>query len=200
MIILGLDIATTTGFAWYEPTSPLSTVVTGLFEIENAKKLKAEEKAAAFSRLLIAEMHEYETIDGARRRIRKPLDFVAIEAPMRNIQTYTKTGEDMAGEVQETTVNPNQMQLIGLICAATAILDAYRIPWMTIPSSTWRKQFLGFGRRPGFASKDWKKAAVERCQMLKIPVKRHDAAEAVGVAFAASGMQEFKMLSVRVAA
>ncbi|MRN44953.1 hypothetical protein [Brucella sp. 09RB8918] len=107
--------------------------------------------------------------------------------------------ERMVGSTEETTVNPNQMQLIGLICAATAILDAYRLPWVTIPSSTWRKQFLGYGRKPGFASNDWKKAAMERCQMLKIPVKKHDAAEAVGIAFAATASQQYKMLQMRAA-
>ena len=200
MIILGLDIATTTGFAWYDTsTASLSSINTGLLEIVGSKGMKAEEKAAAFSRLLISELHDYKFVDGQKVRYRKPLDFVAIEAPMRNIQSYTKGGKDMVGETAETTVNPNQMQLIGLICAATAIIDAYGLPWATIPSSTWRKQFLGYGRKPGFESKDWKKAAMERCQMLKIPVKKHDAAEAVGIAFAASGSQQFKMLQRQAA-
>ncbi|NKB78555.1 hypothetical protein HED49_03170 [Ochrobactrum daejeonense] len=105
----------------------------------------------------------------------------------------------MAGEKEEQTINPNALQLSSLSGAAVAIISAYRIPWLTIPSSTWRSQFLGYGRKPGFASKDWKKAAMERCQMLKIPVKKHDAAEAVGIAFAATASQQYKMLQMRAA-
>lgn len=184
MMILGLDIATTTGFAWYDPTASMSTIRTGII---TAVGDNAEAKAASIATQLVAML-----------KSERP-DFVAIEQPMRNVVTFKKKKRDMVGEKEEQTINPNALQLSSLSGAAVAIVSAYRIPWLTIPSSTWRSQFLGYGRKSGFASKDWKKAAMERCQLLKIPVKRHDAAEAVGVAFAASASQEFKMLQVRAA-
>ena len=184
MIILGLDIATTTGFAWYDPNAPMNTIRTGII---TATGDNAEEKAASIGTQLVAML-----------KAERP-DFVAIEQPMRNVVTFKKKRQDMAGEKEEQTINPNALQLSSLSGAAVAIVSAYRIPWLTIPSSTWRSQFLGYGRKPGFASKDWKKAAMERCQMLKIPVKKHDAAEAVGIAFAATASQQYKMLQMRAA-
>ncbi|MFD1199558.1 hypothetical protein ACFQ3K_14725 [Brucella gallinifaecis] len=184
MIILGLDIATTTGFAWYDPSASMSTIRTGIITSIGDN---AEDKAASIATQLVTML-----------KAERP-DFVAIEQPMRNVVTFKKKKTDMAGDKDETTINPNALQLSSLSGAAVAIISAYRIPWLTIPSSTWRSQFLGYGRKPGFASKDWKKAAMERCQMLKIPVKKHDAAEAVGIAFAASGSQQFKMLQRQAA-
>ncbi|NNV20557.1 hypothetical protein EHE22_08980 [Ochrobactrum pseudogrignonense] len=184
MLILGMDIATTTGFAWYDPSASMSTIRTGIITSTGEN---AEEKAASIATQLVAMI-----------KAERP-DFVAIEQPMRNVVMFKKKKHDIAGEHDETTINPNALQLSSLSGAAVAIISAYRIPWLTIPSSTWRSQFLGYGRKPGFASKDWKKAAMERCQSLKIPVKKHDAAEAVGIAFAASGSQQFKMLQRRAA-
>lgn len=184
MLILGMDIATTTGFAWYDPSAPMSTIRTGII---TATGENAEEKASSIGLQLVAML-----------KAERP-DFVAIEQPMRNVVTFKKKKHDMAGDKEEQTINPNALQLSSLSGAAVAIISAYRIPWLTIPSSTWRSQFLGYGRKPGFASKDWKKAAMERCQMLKIPVKKHDAAEAVGIAFAATASQQYKMLQMRAA-
>lgn len=185
MLILGLDVATTTGLAWYEPNSPMSTIRTDIFKAEGRT---AEEKAASISQHMVALL-----------KTSRP-NFVAIEEPMRNVVMFKKKRNDLAGSRDETTINPNALQLSAMTGAAIAIVSAYRIPWITVPAQTWRSQFLGFGRKSGFQSKDWKKAAVERCQLLKIPVKRHDAAEAVGVAFAATASQEFKMLLNRAAA
>lgn len=184
MMILGLDIATTTGFAWYDPSASMSTIRTGII---TASGNNAEEKAADIAQQLVVML-----------KAERP-DFVAIEQPMRNVVMFKKKKHDMAGEHEESTINPNALQLSSLSGAAVAIVSAYRIPWVTIPSSSWRSQFLGYGRKPGFQSKDWKKAAMERCQMLKIPVKRHDAAEAVGVAFAATASQHYKMMQARAA-
>lgn len=184
MLILGLDIATTTGFAWYDPSASMSTIRTGIIQSVGDN---AEEKSASIATQLVTML-----------KAERP-DFVAIEQPMRNVVMFKKKKQDFAGEHDETTINPNALQLSSLSGAAVAIISAYRIPWLTIPTATWRTQFLGYGRKPGFVSKDWKKAAMERCQSLKIPVKRHDAAEAVGVAFAASGSQQFKMLQRRAA-
>ncbi|TPK14147.1 crossover junction endodeoxyribonuclease RuvC [Mesorhizobium sp. B2-5-11] len=178
-LILGLDIATVTGFAWYEPGSSLSSIKTGLIK---AAGDNAEEKAESLGRQL------RDMIKGNRP------DFVAIEQPMRNVVSFKKTRQTLAGPVDEQTINPNALQLEGLVCAAVAIIGGgYGIPWETIPSSTWRKHFLGMGRSPGFDRAMWKRAAIERCRVLKIDVKNADAAEAVGIAMAGEACQRFKM-------
>jgi Holliday junction resolvasome RuvABC endonuclease subunit len=183
-LILGLDIATVTGFAWYEPGSSLSSIKTGLIK---AVGDNAEEKAASLATQLVALF-----------KSGRP-DFVAIEQPMRNIKSFRKTKTDLAGVMDEQTINPNALQLEGLVCAAVAIIAAYRIPWETISSQTWRKTFLGMGRSPGFDRAMWKRAAVERCRVLKIEVKNADAAEAVGISIAGAGCQRFRMLTQRAA-
>lgn len=179
MLILGLDIATTTGFAWYEPGSSLSTIRTGLIK---ATGENAEEKSASLAQQLTAMLKENRA------------DLVAIEQPMRNVVTFKKKRHDMAGEVDEQTINPNALQLSSLAGAAVGIIAAYRIPWVTIPSATWRSHFLGYGRKAGMDRPKWKRAAIERCQMLKITVKNADAAEAVGIAMAGEASQRYKLL------
>lgn len=206
MLILGLDIATTTGFAWYEPGCSLSTIKTGIIR---AVGDDAEQKAASLAMLLIAELHEYvmeeqTDADGVKRMVkvrrRKPVDFVSIEQPMRNVVSFKKTRQTLTGPVDEQTINPNALQLEGLVCAAVAIIAAYRIPWECVPSSTWRKHFLGMGRAPGLDRAGWKRAAVDRCRALRIDVKNADAAEAVGIAMAGEATQGFRMLKARAAA
>ncbi|TPM89841.1 hypothetical protein [Mesorhizobium sp. B2-1-3A] len=190
MLILGLDIATTTGFAWYEPGSSLSSIKTGLIQ---AIGENAEEKAASLGDKLHAMFKE-----------QKP-DFVAIEEPLRNIKTFKKTIQTMYGPKVIQTVNPNQMLLYSLVGAAVVITSAYKRPWETIPPSTWRKFFFGKGFKPPVKlveregedtveEKLWKKAAIERCRHLKIDVKGGaDAAEAVGIAMAGEACQRFKI-------
>lgn len=178
MVILGLDIATTTGFAWYEPGSSLSSIKTGLIK---AAGDNAEDKAASLATQMVTMF-----------KAGKP-DFVAIEQPMRNVVSFKKKRQDFGGEVEEQTINPNALQLSSLAGAAIGIIAAYRIPWECVASSTWRKHFLGMGRSPGFDRAMWKRAAIERCRVLKIEVKNADAAEAVGIAMAGEACQRFKM-------
>jgi hypothetical protein len=185
MLILGLDIATTTGFAWYEPGCSLSSIKTGLIKAEGEN---AEEKAASLGQQLVAMF-----------KPGRP-DFVAIEQPMRNVVSFKKTRDTLAGPVDEQTINPNALQLSSLAGAAVAIIAAYRIPWETIPSATWRRHFLGMGSNPGFNRAMWKRAAVERCRVLLIGVKNADAGEAVGFAMAGEATQSFKIMKARAAA
>lgn len=184
-IILGLDIATVTGFAWYDDKASMSAIRTGLIK---ATGDNAEQKAASLATQMVALMRD-----------NKP-DFVAIEQPMRNVVSFKKKRQDFGGEVDEQTINPNALQLSSLSGAAVGIIAAYRIPWETIPSATWRKAFLGMGRSPGFDRSTWKRVAVERCRAMKIDVKNADAAEAVGIAFAGASTQTFRMLNAGRAA
>jgi Holliday junction resolvasome RuvABC endonuclease subunit len=86
-------------------------------------------------------------------------------------------------------ISSNQM-----VGALSAIVGAYQIPFETIAPVSWRKQFLGFGTRPGWQRKDWKKAVRDRCAHLKITVTNDDMADAAGIAFAGASMQTFKMM------
>lgn len=70
----------------------------------------------------------------------------------------------------------------------------------TIAPVSWRKQFLGFGTRPGRQRKDWKKAVRDRCAQMRISITNDDVADAVGIAFAGAGCHSFKMLEARAAA
>jgi Holliday junction resolvasome RuvABC endonuclease subunit len=185
LLILGLDIATVSGFAWYEPGCSLSSIKTGLIKAQGDD---AEQKAASLACQLVTMLKPV-----------KP-DFVAIEQPMRNVVSFKKTKQTLTGPVDEQTINPNALQLEGLVCAAVAIIAAYRIPWETISSSTWRKHFLGMGRSPGLDRAGWKRAAVERCRAFKIDVRNADAAEAVGIAMAGEGTQTYRMIKARAAA
>ncbi|WP_025199089.1 hypothetical protein [Brucella sp. BO2] len=195
MLILGLDVATQTGFAWYDPSAPMSTIRTGII---TATGKDAEEKSSSLAQQLFAML-----------KSERP-DFVAIEQPLRNVKTFKKQVKTLYGFKTVETINTNALQLPSLVGAAVGIVSAYRIPWMTIPAATWRSRYFGKGFKPPIKitqkegedpqeEKQWKKAAVDRCQQLKIPVKRHDAAEAVGVAFAAAGSDEYKMLKMRAA-
>ena len=103
--------------------------------------------------------------------------------------------EQAVGSGLNAVISSNQM-----VGACSAIIGAYGIPFECIAPVSWRAQFLGFGRRPGWQRKDWKKAVRERCQQLKITVTNDDMADAVGVAFAAKACQTLKLLEARRAA
>lgn len=181
-LVLGLDVATTTGFALYTVGETLSTIQTGTIKAHGEN---AEQKAAYLSAELIRIFKQ-----------EKP-NFVAIEEPLRNIVPFRKKSESFVGEVEQITINPNTLQLSSMTGATVAILTGFKIPWVTIPSSTWRKHFLGFGRKTGWKREDWKRATIERCRSLRIQVKNNDAADAVGIAMAGAASQEFKLLNLR---
>ena len=181
-LILGLDIATTTGFALYSLQESLSTIKTGTIV---CKGNNAEQKAASLSVELIKLLKAH-----------KP-DFIAIEEPLRNLVPFRKKTQSLMGEEEHLTINPSALQLSSMTGAAVAITSGLKIPWTTIPSQTWRKHFLGRGREKGWKRSDWKRAAIERCRLLHIPVKNNDAAEAVGIAIAGSASQEFKALGAK---
>lgn len=198
MLILGLDIATTTGFAWYDDKASLSAIKTGLIKAQGEN---AEEKAASLACQIVKMLRET-----------KP-DFVAIERPLPNIMQFEKFSDDLVdGQAASSTVNPNQMLLPTYIGAAVAIIAAYRIPFETIAPQSWHKAYYGSGFKPpkkfikikrhpqgGKWVNDWKTPAVERARALKIEVRNADAAEAVGIAFAGASTQTYRMMQARAA-
>lgn len=181
-LILGLDAATTTGFAYYQDDRSLSAMEVGTLR---AKGDSFEDKASYLGRELLIMC-----------RKRRP-DFIAIEQPLRMLPGGKRTVKFM-GEEEEVSAGGGgtnalilSNQIVSAYCTAARIKD---IPFILISSATWRKQFLGFGRKPGWVRKDWKKAARDRCAALKITVTNDDMADAVGVAFAAAAAPELKMM------
>lgn len=184
MLIEGLDIATSTGFALIDRPGPISSAICGAIHVGDGE---AEEKAGFLALRLVK-----------RYRERKP-DFVAIEQPMRNVVMFTKNGKaDLAGKQKKTTINPNALQLSALAGAACAILDAYKIPWGLIATSTWRSMYFGKGFSPpvktirhknGSVSyeDDWKLAAINEARRQGLiltgdKTAQGDAAEALAIA------------------
>lgn len=185
-LILGIDPATRTGFAIYDDDKPPSAIRAWSVTLKGGSD---ELKAAQAGAVLVDVIQEY-----------RP-DFVAIEAPLKNVVQHKKRSQTMFGEETSSTINPASVILPCLITGAfLGNVGGFGLPWTTIPVSTWRKQFHGSGRRPGWKRDDWKKAARQRCDQLRISVKNDDAAEAVGVAFAAPSTDVFKMYLNRVEA
>lgn len=170
MIILGMDIATSTGMCWMDTSLQpkdwrcLAVAAEGEF---------SEEKSGDLAVFLHAEMQAC-----------RP-DFVAIEMPQRSVEQHSKKVRDPAtGKITtERTINPNALQLTGLAAAAAAILDINNIPWGLVAVSSWRSGYYGKGFKPA----DWKQAAIDRAvlQGIQLPETlkaQRDAAEAVGIA------------------
>jgi len=181
-LILGLDIATVTGFAWYDTGKDLSAIEAGSFRIEGEG---FEERAGIMGRKIVGLIRD-----------RRP-DFIGIERPTRNVVQHRKVRRDLVGQADDaTTINAGTSMLLNQFTgAAVGVIAAYRVPYEAIAPETWRKQFLGFGRHAGWQRKDWKRAAREKCDQLRIQVSNDDAADAVGVAFAGASSQTFRWLT-----
>lgn len=185
MLILGLDGAQNTGWALYDTAAgSLSSIKAGVIK---AAGDDYEHKAASLGQGLVKLIREY-----------RP-DFIVIEMPIRSLPAARQVrrvkfmGEEQLEEAGGMGLNAviSSNQMVG---ALSAIVGAFQIPFEMIAPVTWRKQFLGFGTRPGWTRKDWKKAVRERCGQLRITVTNDDMADAVGIAFAGAATQTFKML------
>lgn len=188
MIILGLDIATLTGFAWYEtpPTNNMHDIRAALAAIEPGSFRVAgesyEDRAADMGQRLIGLI-----------KPRRP-NLVVIEQPMRNVVQHRKTVQDFGGEHEEMTINAGTALLLNqLTGAAVTIVRAYNVPYLVVPSSSWRKVVYGFGTHKGWASKDWKKHARQKCSEHGIVVTNDDMAEACWIAKSGEASAFFKM-------
>ena len=176
MIILALDIATKTGWAVYDTSKPPSAIRVGVIATSGETH---EQKAALLAQKLV------DLIKAEKPQV------VWIEEPVRNVMPQKRVRKDAFGEHEESTINAGTALLVNqLTGAAIAIVAGMRLPWGTVASGTWRKTFLGFGRQRGWTRKDWKNAAREKCGQLGIVVTNDDQADAVGVAFAAAGIEQ----------
>jgi Holliday junction resolvasome RuvABC endonuclease subunit len=186
MIIYGIDPGQKLGLCIFDDQRSLSAMVPLLIKAPPGRGIPIEQKVYAISREI-----------GLRMRQTRP-DIVAIEAPLRQMPGGGKRKAKFMGEEEEvegagggSAAMISSNQIVGGIIALCALKG---LPYLTIPSGTWRKQFLGFGRNPALDRAGWKKAARERCAALRIAVTTDDAAEACGVAFAATATDTYRMM------
>ncbi len=188
-ILLGLDIATTTGWALYEIEHPRNRpqISCGSWKCKPAVKGDHVDTCGKMAAHIIA-LHK----DLRHRGLR--IDRVAIEAPLKvRVGAKRVVRDDMWASHTETTQATNaatEFITPALHGAAIGILTAYKIPVVNVMSSTWRKSFIGVGRAPKEIQnkrKWWKDKVREAADLLASDLgfncPNMDASDAVGVVF-----------------
>ncbi len=185
MLILGFDQATISGFAYYDTAKPVAAIQVGTIDATPDKK-KGE-----------GDIHRLATLTIATARMlndRRP-DFMILEAPMKVGVERRTTKQTLQGNVEQLSANwlahGVAHEIFGLL---VGLAIERRIPLAYVPPATWRRSFLGFGKRDGWDRPQWKKAARARCDQLRIDVKNSDEAEAVALALCAPNTQEYRKL------
>ncbi|MCZ4500982.1 MAG: hypothetical protein JWQ74_3537 [Marmoricola sp.] len=186
MIVMGLDLATNSGWAVRDSAKHRSSIECGVISVG---EYDWETKYGSFSVQLLALVRQH-----------KP-DFVAIERPEHGVRQFKKAGKpDLTGQAQETaTINPGALQLTGIVGAAVTVCTLMNIPCGFIAANSWRPIYYGKGFRPPVKlvrdrktgkqredGLDWKQAAIDACDRegIKLPTNKddqRDAAEAVAV-------------------
>lgn len=111
-------------------------------------------------------------------------DHVVFEEGLSNIPVYETETEDLAGVRAKVSVNANSsLVLQRLLGDVQAVLMGLRKSYESVTESTWRKAFLGYGRKAGMNRKAYKKAARMVCDDMHINVTNDDQAEAAGVCY-----------------
>lgn len=175
-----------TGWALHEPPS-VSSIAFGSFTSRPHTGMSTEEKTAIFC-------DEIEKLFKAHRP-----QFVIWEAATEIIRSYPKQGKvDLLGEakVQGVTVTADQLILRDIQGHIRHATRARRIPYEAVNPKTWRASILKNGN---LGRDDAKKKAKELCQMLRIPVKNDDQAEAVCIAMYGASTQTFRAMQLRAA-
>ncbi|MBD9372792.1 hypothetical protein IB238_09185 [Rhizobium sp. ARZ01] len=172
MIIMGLDLATRSGWAVRDSNKHRSSIICGTFSV---KDYQWEEKYAIAANLFWRLVKDHAP------------DFVAIERPEHGVRQFKKKGKvDLTGKEEiVSTINPAALQLTGIAGAVIAICQIRGIPYGTIAATSWRPVYYGKGVKPG-EGKDWKDLAIEYAERENIALpstkaEQKDAAEAIGV-------------------
>lgn len=192
MLILSFDQSIArTGWCLYEPPA-LSSIMVGSFTSAPEKNMKTEEKTGIFC-------DEIEKLFKAHRP-----DFVVWEAAAEDIRQFRhkpkngKAGDMLAAanvappkDMGPLTVNADQLILRDIQGHIRHAARARRIPYEAVNVKSWRAGMLKNGN---IGKDEAKKAAVDLCRMMRIPVKNHDQAEAVCIALFGASTQTFKMM------
>lgn len=186
MIIMGLDLATNSGWAVRDSDKHRSSIECGVISVGD---YDWETKYGSFSVQLLQIVRKYNP------------DFVAIELPEHGVRQFKKKGKpDLTGQAEETnTINPGALQLTGIVGAAVAVVTLLNIPCGFIASKSWRPIYYGKGYKPPMKmvrsqktgqlredGADWKGVAIQACERegIKLPPNKkdqEDAAEAVAI-------------------
>lgn len=176
MIVMSLDVATKCGYAAYDLDRPPSAILSGSLHFDGSN---AFEKVADMRRKLPKLIRKYAP------------DFVAIEAPLAFIPSFTKKSKTMFGEEEQTsTINPGTvMQLNRLAGAAQTCVIGQNIPCIEVTPRSWQRIIPAHIKGPP-------KARVKQfIESLKIVSPNADARDAVAIAIWAAGhASELKML------
>lgn len=176
-LILGLDLASVTGWALWDTAKHRSSIECGVLEFP--PKASVEYRAAQIGLKLTELIRDCKVRYG-----RKPDMAVAEEAMKLSLKG-----------TQSTIVS---CMLHG---AVYGTLANHGIMWGTMSVQTWRSQFYGRGNRPPqkmvkkkvngveqmVSADDWKQAAIDACEQMGVTLpaskaKAHNAAESVAVA------------------
>lgn len=172
MIVMGLDLATRSGWAVRDSARHRSSILCGTFSLKDyAWEAKYAVAANCFYKLV---------------KEHKP-DFVAIERPEHGVRQFRKKSKaDLTGKEEVvSTINPAALQLTGIAGAVIGICMMMRIPYGTVAAVSWRSVYFGKGVKPA-EGQDWKDLAIASCERENIQLPRtkaeaKDASEAVGV-------------------
>lgn len=172
MKIMGLDLATRSGWAVRDSDKHRSSILCGTFSV---KDYDWEEKYAIAANLFYRLIKDHAP------------DFVAIERPEHGVRQFKKKGKvDLTGKEETvSTINPAALQLTGIAGACIAICQIRGIPYGTIAATSWRPVYFGKGIKPA-EGQDWKDLAIQYAQREQITLpstkaEQRDAAEAIGV-------------------
>ncbi|MXN46077.1 hypothetical protein GR138_12840 [Shinella kummerowiae] len=172
MIIMGLDLATRSGWAVRDSLKHRSSIECGTFSV---KDWEWEAKYAIAAGIFWKLAKQYAP------------DFVAIERPEHGVRQFKKKVKvDLTGkEEMVSTINPAALQLTGIAGAIISVCQIRGIPYGTIAATSWRPVYFGKGIKPQ-EKQDWKDLAIQYAEREQISLpstkaEQRDAAEAIGI-------------------
>lgn len=176
MKILGVDIATSTGFCIAEG----DRYETGKWTVGRLKSMSDD--GYVQNAILVAQFRQW-----LWSMIRlHGIEAVAIEEPLRSDlkrnETSTDPNDGFFGSKQKKPITSfaTVYRLYALSGAAIAVCHELNVPFRLINQNTWRSKFVG----KKSTGETWKEAARRTCRYMGIDAKSDDAADAAGVAFA----------------
>lgn len=193
MALLGIDCATTTGFALETKDRPIRAYS---FRPRAKREVNFETGKIDFTHRGKAAMELLEHIQlliADQMNLGDPITDVAIEMPLRSNITFTKTevnpnavffGQAVTKHQKGGTTMAVMYSLYGLHTIACAAFADVNINIHVVDQNAWRSSFYR-GERPPRGTSDqtkwWKNLAKTYCERLRIEVPNADAAEAVGI-------------------
>lgn len=202
-IILGLDVATSTGWAVYDPSAPAATVCGAIdLSIKGAKKMTGMEVRRLMRPKLDAELCRL--IDRWRPDvacIEQPLNFIGEKGDPADKPMPLFKGGGPSGKPKKKSGGPNAntaFMLNQLFAVADTVCGHKVSLTLEVAPTTWQSLTKAF---PG----DTKARSIAFCRLhrIQIPptlnkVAQGDAADAAVIAYWAAGKaQEIKMLATQ---